>query len=121
MTGPVPAMHLESSKIGSVNGAILAPVANNEISSSAPSNNPSRNMMERNNYIQSEESITEEALGTPFNLEWIKVLRLPFARTRTIVNSFNMNREVKISRDGSSILTLSVRGLYQVLIRVRDV
>jgi hypothetical protein len=59
--------------------------------------------------------------GTPFKIEWIKVHRLPFAHTRyvppfpssvlladskihsNIINSFNSNREVKVSRDGTEI------------------
>ncbi|GAA6059146.1 hypothetical protein JCM10212_003893 [Sporobolomyces blumeae] len=41
--------------------------------------------------------------GTPFTVDWIKVCRLPFARTRHIRNSFNGNREVKVSRDGTEV------------------
>ncbi|TNY21558.1 YT521-B-like domain-containing protein [Rhodotorula diobovata] len=41
--------------------------------------------------------------GTPFAIEWIKVAPLPFARTRHIRNSFNGNREIKISRDGTEV------------------
>ncbi|GAA5894746.1 hypothetical protein JCM8208_006058 [Rhodotorula glutinis] len=41
--------------------------------------------------------------GTPFAVEWIKVAPLPFARTRHIRNSFNGNREIKISRDGTEV------------------
>ncbi|GAA5937922.1 uncharacterized protein JCM15063_005413 [Sporobolomyces koalae] len=41
--------------------------------------------------------------GTPFAVEWIKVTRLPFVRTRHIRNSFNGNREIKVSRDGTEV------------------
>ncbi|GAA5927206.1 hypothetical protein JCM3775_002478 [Rhodotorula graminis] len=41
--------------------------------------------------------------GTPFAIEWIQVAPLPFARTRHIRNSFNGNREIKISRDGTEV------------------
>ncbi|GAA5845178.1 hypothetical protein JCM3766R1_002097 [Sporobolomyces carnicolor] len=41
--------------------------------------------------------------GTPFSIEWIKVIRLPFSRTRHIRNSFNGNREIKVSRDGTEV------------------
>ncbi|GAA6055685.1 hypothetical protein JCM3770_001020, partial [Rhodotorula araucariae] len=41
--------------------------------------------------------------GSPFAIEWIKVEALPFARTRHIRNSFNGNREIKVSRDGTEI------------------
>ncbi|GAA5942074.1 hypothetical protein JCM10213_003793 [Rhodosporidiobolus nylandii] len=41
--------------------------------------------------------------GTPFAVEWIKVANLPFIKTRLIRNSFNGNREVKISRDGTEV------------------
>ncbi|SCZ95232.1 BZ3500_MvSof-1268-A1-R1_Chr11-2g03372 [Microbotryum saponariae] len=41
--------------------------------------------------------------GTPFPVHWLSTRRLPFTRTRSILNSFNNNREVKISRDGTEI------------------
>ncbi|GAA6017512.1 hypothetical protein JCM10207_008252 [Rhodosporidiobolus poonsookiae] len=44
-----------------------------------------------------------QAWGTPFSVEWVKVQRLPFINTRAIRNSFNGNREVKISRDGTEV------------------
>ncbi|GAA5876370.1 hypothetical protein JCM8547_003021 [Rhodosporidiobolus lusitaniae] len=42
------------------------------------------------------------AWGTPFAVEWIKVNKIPFQRTK-IRNSFNGNREVKVSRDGTEV------------------
>jgi len=51
-------------------------------------------------------SVTDDAKagwGRPFEVEWIKVGRLPFSKTKNIRNSFNANREVKISRDGTEI------------------
>ena len=101
MTGPVPAMHIDSS---SVTTTQITPPSSNETPSTS-----SQSVMERNTHSQSDDLAIDEALGTPFKLEWIKVLRLPFARTRTIVNSFNMNREVKISRDGASSLVILQR------------
>ncbi|KAM0789909.1 hypothetical protein ACM66B_006750 [Microbotryomycetes sp. NB124-2] len=44
-----------------------------------------------------------EGWGKPFRVEWIKVARLPFSRTRHIRNQFNAGREVKISRDGTEL------------------
>ncbi|BGP35624.1 hypothetical protein JCM10296v2_007465 [Rhodotorula toruloides] len=41
--------------------------------------------------------------GTPFAIDWIAVKKLPFSRSRHIRNSFNGNREVKISRDGTEL------------------
>ncbi|SCV73425.1 BQ2448_7351 [Microbotryum intermedium] len=41
--------------------------------------------------------------GTPFPVQWMSTRHLPFTRTRSILNSFNNNREVKISRDGTEI------------------
>ncbi|GAA5905905.1 hypothetical protein JCM6882_009066 [Rhodosporidiobolus microsporus] len=41
--------------------------------------------------------------GTPFAVEWVTVRNLPFARTKHIRNSFNGNREIKISRDGTEV------------------
>ncbi|KAM0756608.1 hypothetical protein T439DRAFT_321311 [Meredithblackwellia eburnea MCA 4105] len=44
-----------------------------------------------------------ETFGTAFKVDWQCLNRLPFLRTRHIVNSFNASREVKISRDGTEI------------------
>ncbi|KDE04692.1 hypothetical protein MVLG_04915 [Microbotryum lychnidis-dioicae p1A1 Lamole] len=41
--------------------------------------------------------------GTPFPVQWLSTRHLPFTRTRSILNSFNNHREVKISRDGTEI------------------
>ncbi|GAA5838478.1 hypothetical protein JCM11251_003404 [Rhodosporidiobolus azoricus] len=41
--------------------------------------------------------------GTPFAVEWITVKKLPFAKTKHLRNSFNGNREIKISRDGTEV------------------
>lgn len=34
-------------------------------------------------------------------MDWIKTELIPFIKTRSILNSFNSGREVKISRDGA--------------------
>ncbi|GAA5881754.1 hypothetical protein JCM3774_000863 [Rhodotorula dairenensis] len=52
---------------------------------------------------KSNKSARTEGGSTPFAIDWIQVRTLPFARTRHIRNSFNGNREVKISRDGTEI------------------
>ncbi|GAA5982689.1 hypothetical protein JCM10908_006746 [Rhodotorula pacifica] len=52
---------------------------------------------------KSNKTTRTEGGSTPFAIEWIQVRTLPFARTRQIRNSFNGNREVKISRDGTEI------------------
>ncbi|CAG8727657.1 18894_t:CDS:2, partial [Acaulospora morrowiae] len=41
--------------------------------------------------------------GTTFKIEWITVKKLPFIRTRHLRNPWNLNREVKISRDGTEV------------------
>lgn len=41
--------------------------------------------------------------GTPFKVQWIKVGRLPFHRTRHLRNAWNHEREVKVSRDGTEL------------------
>lgn len=41
--------------------------------------------------------------GRPFRVEWIRTQRLSFQRTKLIRNPFNLNREVKVSRDGTEI------------------
>ena len=41
--------------------------------------------------------------GTPFKIEWIRVQRLPFYRTRHLRNPWNHDREVKVSRDGTEL------------------
>lgn len=41
--------------------------------------------------------------GTPFKIEWVRVQRLPFYRTRHLRNPWNHDREVKVSRDGTEL------------------
>lgn len=41
--------------------------------------------------------------GRQFKIEWICTARLPFFRTRGLRNPWNMNREVKIARDGTEL------------------
>ena len=38
-----------------------------------------------------------------FSLEWLSTRRIPFYQTRGLRNVFNMNREVKIARDGTEL------------------
>ncbi len=44
-----------------------------------------------------------EQWGTPFKIEWVRVQRLPFYRTRHLRNPWNHDREVKVSRDGTEL------------------
>ncbi|CAK5283821.1 unnamed protein product [Mycena citricolor] len=46
---------------------------------------------------------SEHELNHEFTLHWISVDRLPFSRTRHIHNSWNHDREVKVSRDGTEL------------------
>ncbi|KAA1098331.1 hypothetical protein PGT21_033614 [Puccinia graminis f. sp. tritici] len=41
--------------------------------------------------------------GKPFKVEWIRVQKLSFYRTKNLRNPFNGNREVKVSRDGTEV------------------
>ena len=41
--------------------------------------------------------------GTPFKVQWIRVGKLPFNRTRHLRNPWNHDREVKVSRDGTEL------------------
>jgi hypothetical protein len=43
--------------------------------------------------------------GKPFKVEWISTTRVPFYRTRGLRNPWNLNREVKIARDGTELET----------------
>ncbi|GAA6039767.1 hypothetical protein JCM8097_004212 [Rhodosporidiobolus ruineniae] len=52
--------------------------------------------------------------GTPFAVEWITVKNLPFPKTKHIRNSFNGNREVKISRDGTEVEPTAGEALLSV-------
>ncbi|GAA5991521.1 hypothetical protein JCM5350_005195 [Sporobolomyces pararoseus] len=58
--------------------------------------------------------------GTPFSIEWIKVNRLPFSRTRHIRNSFNGNREIKVSRDGTEVEPAAGQALIDEFGRVLE-
>lgn len=54
---------------------------------------------------RSSESSAKASLmtGKPFKVEWIRVQRLAFYRTKNLRNPFNGNREVKVSRDGTEV------------------
>ncbi|GAA5964021.1 hypothetical protein JCM3765_007843 [Sporobolomyces pararoseus] len=58
--------------------------------------------------------------GTPFSIEWIKVNRLPFSRTRHIRNSFNGNREIKVSRDDTEVEPAAGQALIDEFDRVLE-
>ncbi|CAM0137878.1 hypothetical protein VKS41_001097 [Umbelopsis sp. WA50703] len=47
----------------------------------------------------------EKRWGNAFKVQWIKVQRFPFSQTRHLRNSWNNNREVKVSRDGTELET----------------
>jgi len=52
------------------------------------------------------ETAREERVGSwsnPFKVEWIRIGRLPFHKTRHIRNPWNGDREVKVSRDGTEL------------------
>jgi len=63
-------------------------------------------------------SIFDKGWGRPFPIEWIKVQRLPFHRTRHLKNAFNQNREVKISRDGTELDPSTGEQLVQEFFRL---
>ena len=56
---------------------------------------------------QAPSSIEAEAAnaewGTPFKVQWIRVGKLSFNRTRNLRNPWNHDREVKVSRDGTEL------------------
>ncbi|EGG13149.1 uncharacterized protein MELLADRAFT_101090 [Melampsora larici-populina 98AG31] len=56
---------------------------------------------EEEEVMGSEDSVGGD--GRPFEIEWIKVQKLPFHLTRDLKNPFNGHREVKVSRDGTEI------------------
>ena len=41
--------------------------------------------------------------GSPFKVQWIRVKKLSFTRTRHLRNPWNHEREVKVSRDGTEL------------------
>ncbi|KAK4055051.1 hypothetical protein OIO90_003392 [Microbotryomycetes sp. JL221] len=52
---------------------------------------------------QSQTSSLDTAGGMPFPVQWITTASVPFSATKHILNSFNSNREIKISRDGTEL------------------
>lgn len=44
-------------------------------------------------------------LSSPFEIKWMSTTRLPFYRTRGLRNPWNINRDVKIARDGTELET----------------
>lgn len=55
-----------------------------------------------------------QPFGKPFKIEWLATNRLPFYRTRGLRNPWNVNREVKIARDGTELETSVGRRLIQM-------
>ena len=51
--------------------------------------------------------------GESFKIEWLKVERLPFYRTRHLRNPWNHDREVKVSRDGTELEPLVGHALLE--------
>ncbi|KIJ54160.1 hypothetical protein M422DRAFT_241412 [Sphaerobolus stellatus SS14] len=45
----------------------------------------------------------KEGWGREFKIQWIRIDRLPFHRTRHLRNPWNHDREVKVSRDGTEL------------------
>ncbi|KAG1852707.1 YT521-B-like domain-containing protein [Suillus subluteus] len=45
----------------------------------------------------------QQAWGQPFKVEWLCTDRLPFYSTRHLRNSWNQDREIKVSRDGTEV------------------
>ncbi|CAI2169341.1 4000_t:CDS:10 [Funneliformis geosporum] len=82
-----------------------------EAALAASSSRPSPNLDEKSRKKSQEEEnedLEDDAIpsrnwGTTFRVEWIKVQKLPFIRTRHLRNPWNANREVKISRDGTEV------------------
>jgi hypothetical protein len=52
---------------------------------------------------QDQQQMEDSQWGTSFKVQWIKVQRLPFHRTRHLRNPWNHDREVKVSRDGTEL------------------
>lgn len=52
-------------------------------------------------------------LGSPFKVQWISTIRLPFTRTRHLRNPWNHDRQIKVSRDGTELEPEVARQLLQ--------
>ncbi|RHZ84746.1 hypothetical protein Glove_77g26 [Diversispora epigaea] len=63
----------------------------------------SKKSQEEDNEECEDDVVPSRNWGTTFKVEWIKVQKLPFIRTRHLRNPWNANREVKISRDGTEV------------------
>ncbi|KAI9660861.1 MAG: hypothetical protein M1829_006426 [Trizodia sp. TS-e1964] len=62
-------------------------------------------------------SLDTKVWGKPFRVQWISTNRLPFYRTRGLRNALNVNREVKIARDGTELETVVGKKLIQMFQR----
>jgi hypothetical protein len=54
------------------------------------------------------------SLGTPFGIEWVSTNRVLFDRTRDLRDPWNVNREVRIARDGTELEPSVGRKLIQL-------
>ncbi|KAK2628179.1 hypothetical protein QTJ16_002825 [Diplocarpon rosae] len=81
--------------------------------------------LEEDNESQSDRSdehldgkVSSKAWGKPFRVEWLSTTRLPFYRTKGLRNPWNLNREVKIARDGTELETSIGRRLVSLFHRL---
>ncbi|KAJ3035801.1 hypothetical protein HDV00_003381 [Rhizophlyctis rosea] len=51
--------------------------------------------------------------GTAFRIKWVLIQPLPFTRVKHLRNSWNANKQIKVSRDGTEIETTVGRRLIQ--------
>ena len=55
----------------------------------------------------------DQSWGESFRVEWLCTEKLPFSRTRHLLNPWNHDREVKVSRDGTELEPAVGRRLVQ--------
>ncbi|TPX38745.1 hypothetical protein SeMB42_g04102 [Synchytrium endobioticum] len=51
--------------------------------------------------------------GSPFKIRWLVIYPLPFSQTKHLRNSWNANKQVKVSRDGTEVETTAGRRIIQ--------
>lgn len=71
-----------------------SPFSPSPFSLSRSPSSPPRGVQEKDN---------ENAWGDSFRVDWICTERLPFFRTKHLRNSWNHDREIKVSRDGTEL------------------
>ncbi|CAB4390648.1 unnamed protein product [Rhizophagus irregularis] len=102
MLSPISKESTETVQWTPIDEAALA-ASSSRLSPNQDESKSRKKLQDEENEDCEDDAVPSRNWGTTFKVEWIKVQKLPFIRTRQLRNPWNANREVKISRDGTEV------------------